>query len=92
MTNLQKIVEEIFTPEELALIDSGEYKPGRAVLDAKIDLVIAAEREACAKLLILTIRQAVIAEREECADICDQHSTCEGIAQKCAAAIRARGE
>jgi len=32
------------------------------------------------------------AEREECADICDQHSTCEGIAQKCAAAIRARGE
>jgi hypothetical protein len=32
------------------------------------------------------------AEREACADICDQHSTCEGIAQKCAAAIRARGE
>ena len=32
------------------------------------------------------------AEREECADICDQHSTCEGIAQKCAAAIRERGE
>jgi hypothetical protein len=31
-------------------------------------------------------------EREQCADICDQHSTCEGIAQKCAAAIRARGE
>jgi hypothetical protein len=32
------------------------------------------------------------AEREACADICDQHSTCEGIAQKCATAIRARGE
>jgi len=32
------------------------------------------------------------AEREACADICDQYSTCEGIAQKCAAAIRARGE
>jgi hypothetical protein len=32
------------------------------------------------------------AEREACADICDQHSTCEGIAQKCAAAIRARGK
>jgi hypothetical protein len=31
-------------------------------------------------------------EREACADICDQHSTCEGIAQKCAAAIRARGK
>jgi hypothetical protein len=50
MTNLQKIVEEIFTPEELALIDSGEYRPGRAVLDAKIDLAVAAEREACAKV------------------------------------------
>ena len=48
MNNLQKIVQQIFTPEELALIDSGEYRPGRAVLDAKIDLAIAAEREACA--------------------------------------------
>jgi len=34
----------------LALIDSGEYKPGRAVLDAKLDLVAAIEREACAEL------------------------------------------
>jgi hypothetical protein len=32
------------------------------------------------------------AEQEACADICDQHSTCEGIAQKCATAIRARGK
>ena len=30
------------------------------------------------------------AEREACADICDQHATCEGTAQLCAAAIRAR--
>lgn len=30
------------------------------------------------------------AEREACADICDQHATCEGTAQLCAAAIRSR--
>lgn len=32
------------------------------------------------------------AEREACADICDQHASVEGIAQRCAAAIRARGQ
>ena len=43
-------IENFFTPEELALIDSGEYRPGRVELDAKLDFCIAAEREACAKL------------------------------------------
>lgn len=33
----------------------------------------------------------VKAEREACADVCDQHASCEGIAQRCAVAIRARG-
>lgn len=32
------------------------------------------------------------AEREECADIADQHASIEGIAQSIAAAIRERGE
>lgn len=32
------------------------------------------------------------AEREDCAQICDAEATIEGIAQRCAAAIRARGE
>ena len=31
------------------------------------------------------------AEREACADICDQHASIEGISQRCADAIRARG-
>jgi hypothetical protein len=31
-------------------------------------------------------------EREACADICDQHASVEGIAQRCAAEIRKRGE
>jgi hypothetical protein len=43
-------IENIFTEQELALIDSGEYKPGCAVLDAKLDLAAALEREACAKV------------------------------------------
>jgi hypothetical protein len=43
-------IQDIFTADELALIDSGNYKPGRAVLDAKLDLAIALEREACAKV------------------------------------------
>jgi len=32
------------------------------------------------------------AEREACAKVCDDEATIEGIAQRCAAAIRARGE
>jgi hypothetical protein len=43
-------IQDIFTAYELALIDSGDYKPGRAVLDAKLDLAMALEREACAKV------------------------------------------
>lgn len=31
-------------------------------------------------------------EREACAKVCDAEATIEGIAQKCAAAIRAMGE
>ena len=32
------------------------------------------------------------AEREACAKVCDDEATIEGVAQRCAAAIRARGE
>ncbi len=32
---------------------------------------------------------AVARERERCAKVCDEHASIEGIAQKCAAAIRA---
>jgi hypothetical protein len=34
---------------------------------------------------------AVAAEREACAEMCDAEATIEGIAQRCAGAIRARG-
>lgn len=33
----------------------------------------------------------VLMEREACADICDQHASIEGVAQRCAAEIRKRG-
>jgi hypothetical protein len=35
---------------------------------------------------------AQAAEREACAKVCDGEATIEGIAQRCAAAIRARGD
>ena len=34
----------------------------------------------------------VLTERAACADICDQHASVEGIAQRCAEQIRARGK
>ena len=33
-----------------------------------------------------------LTEREACADICDQHASVEGIAQRCAEQIRARSK
>jgi hypothetical protein len=36
------------------------------------------------------VEALLAAEREACADICDQHATCEGVAQLCAEAIRSR--
>jgi hypothetical protein len=38
------------------------------------------------------IKIGMEAEREACADICDQHASIEGIAQRCAEQIRARGK
>ena len=38
------------------------------------------------------LRAEVLMEREACADICDQHASIEGIAQRCAEQIRARGK
>ena len=70
-------LEDIFTAEELALIDSGEYKPGRASLDAKLDLCAAIEREACSK----------VCERYWSSSL-GSHGTAIAIA----AAIRARGQ
>ena len=42
----------------------------------------------------LTAFANLVAEKErlECADICDSEATYDGIAQKCATAIRARGK
>ena len=69
-------IQDIFTADELALIDSGNYKPGRAVLDAKLDLAMAIEREACAKV---------------CEDLGMATNGMYERNHECATAIRARG-
>ncbi len=38
------------------------------------------------------ITERLLMERAACADICDQHASIEGIAQRCAAEIRARSK
>jgi len=48
--------------------------------------------EGVEKLARASYAAGVAAEREACADICDQNASVEGIAQRCAAAIRARGK
>jgi hypothetical protein len=60
-------IKDIFTDEELALIDAGKYTPGRAVLDAKLDLAVAMEREACAKVCESTAPSQI--NGYECADL-----------------------
>ena len=42
-----------------------------------------------AEYMIAYAAAARLAALEEAADVCDQHASCEGIAEKCAAAIRA---
>jgi hypothetical protein len=46
----------------------------------------------CDHEVLRLVNVAIAAEREACADICDQHASVEGIAQRCAEQIRARGE
>lgn len=48
--------------------------------------------EGVEKLARAAYAAGVAAEREACADICDQNASVEGIAQRCAAAIRAMGK
>jgi hypothetical protein len=74
-------LEEIFTAEELLLIDSGQYRPGRSVLDAKLDLATAIEREACAKVC-----EDASKPREG-----EMHSDAQWAGLVLAATIRARG-
>lgn len=69
------------TKDDIMKLVQKSYERGQ------IDLI-----EACKESAIKAIESAILAEREACADICDQHASVEGIAQCCAAAIRARGQ
>ena len=44
------------------------------------------------RLATMAFQAGAAAEREACADICDQHASVEGIAQRCAEQIRGRGK
>lgn len=73
-------------------------------LERFANLVAAAEREKaqwdgihtcnndCDRPACIAVRKAVIAEREVCAQEADAESSVEGIAQRIAARIRARGK
>ena len=55
-------------------------------------LVAATERTACARHFDVAMRNAVTAEREACAQVCDEMSGSDYLPHQCAAAIRARGD
>jgi hypothetical protein len=42
--------------------------------------------------IVEELKAEALMEREACADICDQHASIEGIAQRCAEQIRARSK
>lgn len=46
----------------------------------------------CDHEVLRLVNVAIAAEREACADICDQHASVESIAQRCAEQIRARSK
>lgn len=64
----------------------------RYPLPAEIDTMDDTDREQWTWALRSAYKTGAEMEREACADICDQHATCEGTAQLCAEAIRARGQ
>jgi len=93
-----------YTPEEIAeLLKERQNQPHyiAALVRRAINAALAEPKHIhtcppdCQKPLCVNRRReiaaAVEAEREACAEICDAEATIEGIAQRCATKIRARG-
>ena len=59
--------------------------------EAQSDIILRL-RAALADFAQAAYDEGAAAERKACADICDQHASVEGIAQRCAERIRARGK
>ena len=53
------------------------------------ELILEQERKEAAEHYLMLIRDCVATEREACAKLCDEHLL---LGNKCAAAIRARGD
>ena len=85
-------ITSIFTDEELALIDSGKYTPGRAALDAKLDLAMALEREACARVAADYGPSRPIVSKNPAPQIVGRWEGEQAASAGIEAAIRARGQ
>jgi hypothetical protein len=81
--------EQNMTQEDIIRMarEAGLYEDGKFFVLEHGELTHFAALVAAAE-----VRKAVMAERAACADICDQHASIEGIAQRCAAEIRARSK
>ena len=77
--------EDIIRMAREALVDSSGFNYGDKPSEGPMFIFYEKGLERFAALV-------AAAEREECAKVCDAEATIEGIAQWCAAAIRARGE
>jgi hypothetical protein len=82
--------EDIIRMAREAGFEVGEREHGQSVFNPYTvdECCINAELE---RFFRLAYEAGAAAERAACADICDQHASIEGIAQRCAAEIRARG-
>lgn len=72
----------------------GEYHPDfHTVSDERFAALVASQRDiGWHKIVHDECEAAIKEEREACAKVCEEFYTIEGVAQKCAAAIRAKGQ
>ena len=104
--DILEIVREASYPDALFRQYVGNADCGLLIKDEHLErfaaLVIKAERERIiaknkqeierVNAYIKTLEESIIIEREACALVCEEFYSIEGIAQKCAAAIRARSQ
>jgi hypothetical protein len=88
--------EQDMTPNTIAFfMSSGAKEVMRITADSVTVAPDVSVNEAAATVIAALkqhIKNIAAAEREACADICDQHASVEGIAQRCAEQIRARSK
>lgn len=71
-------------------IDILRDKLAAEITSRRVAQIYQADLQERIKRADLERQAAVRAEREACAELCDGYANCEGVAQKCAQAIRER--